>query len=124
MIFASTGAWPWSTARSSISGLRASITARTSFLRPGAAPVLTVSPQAAQALVLLRALPAGAHDQHEEHRQRHESERREEERQAGERERDAVEVGVEQRDRAARVAQPPARAGEEQGEREVTERGT
>src|SRR3954451_6170268 len=76
MIFASTGAWPWSTARSSISGLSASITARMSFFC-GLGLALNSSAQAAQPLVLLCALPAGAHDQHEERRQRDEGERRE-----------------------------------------------
>src|SRR4051812_38506053 len=123
MIFASTGACPWSTARSSISGFSASITASTSFLR---GPALTSSPasaQGAQPLVLLRALPAGAHYQHEERHERDVRERREEDRDACERERDQVEGGVEQRDRATRGAHPPARAGEEQGEGEVAERG-
>src|SRR3954454_2980805 len=95
MILASTGACPWSTARSSISGLSASITARTSFLRFPALTPLTASAQAAQPLVLLRALSAGAHDQHEERRQRDERERREEDREAGQGERDPVEVRVE-----------------------------
>src|SRR3954468_10153696 len=123
MIFASTGACPWSTARSSISGLSASITASTSFLRCSALIAAAASAQAAQPLVLLRGLPAGAHDQHEEHRQRDEAERREEDRQAGERERDAVEVGVEQRGCSVGIPHPPARAGEQEGEREVPERG-
>src|SRR3954447_4761989 len=71
MIFASTGAWPWSIARSSISGLSASTTARTSFLRFGCgSPVATPLAQAAQALVLLGALAARAQDQHDEGRER------------------------------------------------------
>src|SRR2546423_13760813 len=77
LIFASTGAWPCSIARSSISGLSASITARTSFLRCGCGcgSALTRSPKAAQALVLLRALSARARDPHHEGPERDESER-------------------------------------------------
>src|SRR3954463_15512322 len=120
MIFASTGACPWSTARSSISGLSASMTARTSFLRCGSA--LTGSTQAAEALVLLRALSAGAHDQHEEGRERDEGERREEDRQAGEGEGDPVGVGVEERDGAARVRDALAGPREQRGEANPAER--
>src|SRR4051794_9972166 len=121
LIFASTGAWPWSIARSSISGLSASITARTSFLRLGWA-ALTGSAQAAEALVLLRGLPAGTRDEDEECRERDESERREEDREAGERERDPVGVGIEERDRATRVGDAPARPREQGGEGEPAER--
>src|SRR4051812_9433190 len=123
MIFASTGAWPWSTARSSISGLSASTTARTSFLRFGCRSALTASTQAAQALVLLGALAARSHDQHGEGRERDEGERREEDREPGEREGDAVGVRVEESDRAAGVPHAPARPREQRGEREPAERG-
>src|SRR4051812_22386152 len=122
MIFASTGAWPWSIARSSISGLSASTTARTSFLRFGWASAVTPSAQAAQALVLLGALAARPHDQHGEGRERDEGERREEDREAGERQGDAVRVRVEESDRAARVPHAPARPREQRGEREPAER--
>src|SRR3954451_3087836 len=121
MIFASTGAWPWSITRSSISGLSASTTARTSFLRFGWASAVTPSAQAAQALVLLGALAARSHDQHGEGRERDEGERREEDRESGERECDHVRVGVEESHRAARVPHASARPREQRGEREPAE---
>src|SRR3954466_15790867 len=112
MIFASTGAWPWSIARSSISGLSASTTARTSFLRFGWGSAVTPLAQAAQALVLLGALAARPHDQHGEGHECDEGERREEDREPREREGYAVRVGIEEGDRAARVPHAPARPRE------------
>src|SRR5947207_7272524 len=95
-------------ARSSISGLRASITARKSFF--GFA-LTARSAQDPQALVLAAGPRARTRYEQDERRERHEADHGHGYREARQAERHPVRVQVDQRDRAA--AQPAAGAREE-----------
>src|SRR3954447_18589822 len=99
---ASAGARPWSTARSSISGLSASITARTSFLR-ATAPL----PQDPEAPVLPACLAAASREEQHERGQRQVAQCRHGDREGGDAQGHRVRVGVDQRGRAA--GEPAAR---------------
>src|SRR4051794_13974270 len=118
MSVASAGARPWSIARSSISGLRASMTARKSFF---GLPLNARLAQYAEALVLLAGLRTPARDEQQEGDECEIAGHRHGDRQRGEAERHAVGVEVDQRCRPAREAAPRTR---EQGrDRQVAERG-
>src|SRR5690348_14549069 len=84
LIAASAGAWPCSIARSSISGLSASITARTSFF--GFASLTAELAEYAQAFVLLVAPAARPYEEHDEADQSDEAKWGEHERQRGDQE--------------------------------------
>src|SRR5438093_9834034 len=113
MSLASAGARPCSIARSSISGLSASITARKSFF--GFA-LTARSAQDPQALVLPARLRACARDEQDERRDRDEADHGHGYREAGQAERNPVRVQVDQGGRAG--AEPAARAREERGDGE------